>query len=561
MFLPTTPDEAVSLGWDRLDIVLVTGDSYIDSPCIGAAVIGKLLLTAGYRVGIIAQPDIASPADITRLGEPLLFWGVTSGSVDSMVANYTAGGKRRNKDDFTPGGINDRRPDRAVIVYTNLIRRYFKPTVPIVIGGIEASLRRIPHYDIRSNTIRRSILFDAKADILIYGMAETAVLALADRLKQREPFTDLCGICYIASSPSCNCIELEPFEQVAANPRSFARMFQIFYRNNDPETAKGLCQKHGNRYLVHRPPCPHLSVSELDAVHALDYERDLHPYYRRMGAVRALETIRFSVTTHRGCYGECNFCAIAVHQGRTVQSRSPASILREVQQMSRHPAFKGIVSDIGGPTANMYGFECRKKLEHGACIDKRCLYPAICKHLCVDHEPQIQLLKAIRDIEVVRHAFVASGVRYDLVLADRKNGMTYLTEIIRHHISGQMKIAPEHSESDVLDLMGKPGVDSLIAFKKCFDDIVRESGKSLHLTYYFMAGHPGCTKDHMHALKSFVSRHLHLIPEQIQIFTPTPSTYATLMYYTGEHPDTGQAVCCEKNPRQKEIQKQLLLKR
>jgi uncharacterized radical SAM protein YgiQ len=560
MFLPTTLDEVASLGWDRLDVVLITGDTYIDSSFIGAAVIGKSLLKAGYRVGVIAQPDLVSKADIARLGEPLLFWGVTSGSVDSMVANYTAGGKRRKQDDYTPGGLNTRRPDRAVIVYTNLIRRFFKPTVPIVLGGIEASLRRIPHYDLWSNTIRRSILFDAKADILIYGMGEKAVLSLADRLKCREPFTEICGLCYIADSPRSNWIELESFERVAADPGAFSRMFRLFSQNNDPVTATGLCQKHGTRYLIHTPPCPPLLVSEMDAIHELDYERDLHPFYRKAGEVRALDTIRFSVSTHRGCYGECNFCAIAVHQGRTVQSRSQASILREVRQMTHHPAFKGVISDIGGPTANMYGFECRKKQARGACIDKRCLFPDICTHLHVNHGPQISLLKAIRGIKAIRHAFIASGIRYDLILADRKNGMTYLTEIIHHHISGQMKIAPEHTESDVLNLMGKPGVDSLIAFKKCFDEICRASGKLCYLTYYFMAAHPGCTKEHMRALKSFVSRHLHLIPEQAQIFTPTPSTNATLMYHTGVHPDTGDAVFCEKSPQQKEIQKQLLLR-
>jgi uncharacterized radical SAM protein YgiQ len=558
MYLPTTQDEVTALGWDQLDVILITGDSYIDSPAIGVAVIGKVLLNAGYRVGIIAQPDTTSRTDITRLGEPLLFWGVTAGCVDSMVANYTAGGKRRKQDDYTPGGHNTRRPDRAVIVYANLIRRFFKPTVPIVLGGIEASLRRIPHYDTWSNRLRRAILFDAKADVLVYGMGETAVLALADRLKRQEPFTEICGICYIAATPRSDCIELESFEQVAADSRSFSRMFCSFYQNNDPVTAKGLCQKHGGRYLIHMPPCPPLSASELDAVHELDYERELHPYYRKNGEVRALDTIRFSITSHRGCYGECSFCAIAIHQGRAVQSRSPASILREVRQMTRHTKFKGIISDVGGPTANMYGFECRKKMEQGACRHRRCLHPDICKHLPIDHEPQTRLLAAIRDIEGVRRVFVASGIRYDLILEDPKSGMSYLTEIIQHHISGQLKIAPEHSASDVLDLMGKPGADRLITFKNCFGRIVRESGKPLHLTYYFMAGHPGCTKAHMRALNSFISRHLHIIPEQVQIFTPTPSTTSTLIYYTGEHPETGQAVFCEKNPLQKDSQKRLL---
>ena len=561
MFLPTTPEEVASLGWHRLDVILITGDSYVDSPFIGAAVIGKVLLRQGYRVGIIAQPDTLSGSDITRLGEPLLFWGVTSGSVDSMVANYTAAGKRRKHDDYTPGGLNDRRPDRAIIGYSNLIRRFFKPTVPIVIGGIEASLRRIPHYDFRIHAVRRSILFDAKADILVYGMGEQAVLSLAGRLRQGEPFTDTCGICYISGRARNDCIELAPFETVSVDPRSFSRMFQIFYQNNDPVTAKGLCQKHGSRYLIHTPPCPPLSQSELDAIHDLDYERELHPYYRKMGDVRALETIRFSIATHRGCYGECGFCAIAVHQGRTVQCRSQASILREVKALTAHSAFKGIISDVGGPTANMYGFECRKKRLKGACGDKHCLHPEICEHLRADHRHQIALLRAIREIKAVRHAFVASGIRYDLILSDRKFGLEYLTEVVNHHTGGQMKIAPEHTEKDVLDLMGKPGMDSLIAFKRLFDSICETTGKRLFLTYYFMAAHPGCTEAHMGRLKAFVSRNLHLIPEQVQIFTPTPSTVSTLIYHTGVHPVSGAPVFCEKQPKKKEKQKQILLRR
>ena len=561
MFLPTTPEEVESLGWPQLDIVLVTGDSYVDSPFIGAAVIGKVLLRQGYRVGVIAQPDVTSASDITRLGEPLLFWGVTSGSVDSMVANYTATGKRRKQDDYTPGGFNDRRPDRAIIVYSNLIRRFFKSTVPVVIGGIEASLRRIPHYDCWSNTIRRSILFDAKADVLVYGMGEKAILSLASKLKRRESFTETCGICYIAGSARSDCIEMEPFEKVSTDSQAFSRMFHLFYQNNDPATAKGLCQKHGARYLIHMPPCAPLSKSEMDAVHDLEYERDLHPFYRKHGDVRALETIRFSVSTHRGCYGECSFCAIAVHQGRTVQSRSRASILREVKEMAAHPAFKGIISDVGGPTANMYGFECRKKQVKGACSHKRCLHPEICDQLRVDHSLQIDLLKAIRETKGVRHVFVASGIRYDLILSDQKNGLMYLTELVHHHTSGQMKIAPEHTEKDVLDLMGKPGADSLIEFKRLFDAICKTSGKRLFLTYYFMAAHPGCTEAHMNRLKTFVSRHLHVIPEQVQVFTPTPSTFSTLVYHTGIHPVSGEPVFCEKQVSKKEKQKQILLKR
>lgn len=561
MFLPTTSEEIRALGWNKLDIILVTGDSYIDSPFIGAAVIGKVLFQNGYRVGIISQPCIDSSHDIARLGEPLLFWGVTSGSVDSMVANYTATGKYRKLDDYTPGGLNTRRPDRAVISYTNLIRRFFKPTVPIVLGGIEASLRRVPHYDYQTNSIRRSILFDAKADILIYGMGEKAAVLLAEKLKHRESFTGINGICYISRNPAPDFIQLDPYELVRTDTGAFSRMFQLFHENNDPITAKGLCQKHGTRYLIHNPPTRFLSEPELDEIYDLDYERDLHPYYQKLGSVRALETIRFSITTHRGCIGECNFCAISVHQGRMIQSRSQSSILREVEKITRHKAFKGIISDVGGPTANMYGFECKKFRLKSLCADKRCLYPGVCKNLRADHGKQIDLLKKIRDIKGVRHVFVASGIRHDLILADKKNGLEYLTEVVCNHTSGQMKIAPEHTEDEVLSFMGKPGQNSLMEFKRLFDEISKTSGKNLYLTYYLMAAHPGCTEAHMHKLKAFILKNLHLFPEQVQVFTPTPSTISTLIYHTGFHPDTGERVFSEKEKKKKEKQKNILMKR
>ena len=390
MFLPTTREEMNRLGWDQLDIILVTGDSYIDSPFIGVAVIGKVLSHAGYRVGIIAQPDIHSGEDIGRLGEPRLFWGVSGGSVDSMIANYTSLKRRRKSDDYTPGGINNRRPDRATIVYTNLIKRYSKNTKPIVLGGIEASLRRIAHYDFWSDRVRSSILFDAKADYLLYGMAEKAVIQFADALKEGADVRDIRGLCYIASERDvlqkrADYLELPSYETVKRDNQALIDMFHTFYRNNDPLTAKGLYQKHGTRYLVHNPPGMYLTQEELDAVYALDFERAQHPYYERQGKVKALETIKFSISTHRGCYGECNFCAITVHEGRTVQWRSPESILAEARQIANHPDFKGYIVDVGGPTANMYGFECAKKIRQGTCQDKRCLYPQVCPSLKADH--------------------------------------------------------------------------------------------------------------------------------------------------------------------------------
>ena len=399
MFLPTTREEMQRLGWDALDVILVSGDSYIDSPYIGVAVIGKMLVKAGFRVGIIAQPG---EQDIGRLGEPRLFWGVTAGSVDSMVANYTALKKRRKSDDYTPGGVNNRRPDRASIVYANWIRRFSKqnnvgahcmrpasgmcpPTEgarsaplqarPIVLGGIEASLRRVPHYDYWDDKVRRSLLFDAKADFILYGMAEKSTLEFAKALRDGNDPREIRGLCYIAKEKRDGYIELPAFETVAQDKNAFIEMFHTFYRNTDPVSAKGLCQQHADRWLVQNPPPLSEAQDELDAVYALDYERAQHPFYERQGPVKALETIRFSIATHRGCYGECNFCAIGVHEGRTIRSRSPRSIVREAEQLTKHPLFNGNIHDLGGPTANMYGFECDHKLRHGACPKKRYIFP------------------------------------------------------------------------------------------------------------------------------------------------------------------------------------------
>ncbi len=563
MFLPTTRQEMGQLGWDRLDIILVSGDSYIDSPFIGAAVIGRVLQRAGYRVGIIAQPDIQSDRDIGRLGEPQLFWGVTGGSVDSMIANYTSLKKRRKSDDYTPGGVNDRRPDRAAIVYTNLIKQYFKNTRPIVLGGIEASLRRIAHYDFWSDRVRASILFDAKADYLLYGMAEGAVVELAAALGAGADVRAIRGLCYIAAEneivPAKSAyVELPAYETVVHDKAAFTAMFHAFYRNNDALTARGLYQKHGPRYLVHNPPALPLSQEELDAVYALDFERAQHPYYEQQGPVKALETIKFSIATHRGCYGECNFCAIAVHEGRTVQWRSAESVVAEARQLTAQADFKGYIMDVGGPTANMYGFECAVKLRRGACRDKRCLYPSVCPSLRVDHSHQLELLTRLRQIKGVKKVFVASGIRYDMLLGDHDYGDAYLREVVTHHVSGQMKIAPEHTGPAVLKAMGKPGTESLLQFKTLFDRATQEAGKDQFLTYYLIAAHPGCTEEDMRNLKRFAGQKLRMNPEQVQIFLPAPSTYSSLMYHTGLDPFSGKPLFVEKDPLRKELQKEVV---
>ncbi|MCJ7695290.1 MAG: YgiQ family radical SAM protein [Anaerolineaceae bacterium] len=558
MFIPTTKEEVEKLGWEQLDVILVSGDTYIDSPYSGIAIIGKVLLNAGYKVGIIAQPDIKSPDDITRLGEAKLFWGVSGGLMDSMVANTTALGKPRRSDDHTPGGVNNRRPNRAVIVYTNLIKRYFKQTVPIVLGGVEASLRRVAHYDFWSDSIRRAILFDAKADYLLYGMADMSILELANALAMGDDPHHIRGLSYIAKESPVGYLELPSYEDVIEDKAKFTEMFHLFYRNNDPISARGLSQKHGARTLVQNPPPATLTQVELDAVYALDFEHAVHPYYAAEGEVRAMDTIRFGIPTHRGCYGECNFCSIAVHEGRTVSWRSQESILNEAKAMTKSPWFKGIIQDLSGPTANMYGFECRVKTTKGACPDKQCLYPDVCPILGVNHNPQTELLKALREIEGVRKVFVGSGIRHDMVLADGNYGTAYLQELVGHHVSGQLKLAPEHTQPKVLKRMGKPGTGPLLAFKKRFDDLSQSMNKRQFLTYYMIAAYPGCTDYDMEAMKQFASEKLELLPEQVQIFTPTPSTYGSLMYYTEMDPFTGEKIFVEKNPERKFRQKSVI---
>ena len=560
MFLPTTMEEVRKLGWEELDIILVSGDTYIDSSYNGSAVIGKWLLKHGFKVGIIAQPDINSDEDIKRLGVPKLYWAISGGCVDSMVANYTATKKKRKQDDFTPGGENNRRPDRAVIAYTNLIKRYFKNyDIPIVISGIESSLRRITHYDYWSNSLRRPIIFDAKADILSYGMGEKSMLALARALKGGREWRGIRGLCYIAKDKNESYVELPSYEECVADKFKFIDAFNSFYLNCDPITAKGLCQKCGDRYLIQNSPSENFTSDELDEIYSMDFEREVHPYYRSMGEVRALDTIRNSVTTHRGCYGECNFCAIAIHQGRTVVSRSEDSIVEEIKEIASAPKFKGYISDVGGPTANMYQVECTKKLKLGACPDRRCLYPKKCPALKIDHSRQIELLRRLKKIDKIKKIFIASGIRYDMILDDSKCGQLYLEELVKDHVSGQMKIAPEHTEDKVLSLMGKDGKAPLKEFKDRFYKVNEKYGLKQFLTYYLIAAHPGCDEKDMLDLKRFASAELKVNPEQVQIFTPTPSTYSTLMYYTEINPFTRKKMFVEKDNGRKQRQKDIVI--
>ncbi len=560
MFLPTTKEEMNRLGWDSLDIILISGDSYVDTSYNGSAVIGKYLTKYGFKVGIIAQPDIDSNVDIKRLGVPNLYWGISAGCVDSMVANYTATRKKRKNDDFTPGGINNKRPDRATISYTNLIKRNFKDTPrPIIIGGIEASLRRVVHYDFWTDKLRKSILFNSKADILSYGMGEKSMLELAHAISNGDSYTNIRGICYIAKEPREGYIELPSFEQCNEDKSKFIEAFKKFYENNDYITAKGLMQKQDTRYLIQNPPSILPSTKEMDEIYGLEYERRLHPYYQKQGKVKALETIQHSITTHRGCYGECNFCAIAVHQGRTISQRSIESITDEIKSISKLSSFKGNISDLGGPTANMYGVECEKKLRSGVCKDRRCIYPKTCKTLRLSHDKQIELLEKAKQINGIKKIFIASGIRYDLIIDDKKSGDLYLEVLIRDHVSGQLKIAPEHTEDEILNLMGKQGKDVLKKFKNKFYKLNEKLRKKQFLTYYLIAAHPGCNDGHMKDLKRFAKNELRVNPEQVQIFTPTPSTYSTLMYYTEINPFTGKKMVVEKDIMKKYKQKNILI--
>jgi uncharacterized radical SAM protein YgiQ len=547
-------------GWDCCDVILVSGDAYIDSPFIGVAMVGRMLERMGYKVGMIGQPDINSADDISRLGEPRLYWGVSGGSVDSMVSNYTATKKFRNSDDYTPGGKNDKRPDRAISVYCNLIRRYFKDTAPIVLGGIEASLRRVSHYDYWSDKLKKPILFDAKADVLVYGMGEIALEQLTRAIDEKRDYREIRGLCYISKEPVAAFHQMPSHQECLDDKEKYIDLFDLFYDNNDPIAAKGLCQPVDTRFLIQNPPCDHLNEDEMDANSNLPFTRELHPYYAKMGKVKCLETIKFSIMTHHGCWGECNFCAIGVHQGRTIRTRSEGNILKEAAEFNKYKDYKGIIADVGGPTANMYGYECNKKLKLGTCDHQRCVDAShLCKSMKVDHSRNINLLRQVREVPGVRKAFVASGVRYDLINADKKHGYEYLKEMVKHHISGQMKVAPEHTQQHVLELMGKPGKQELIDFKHLYDKLNKEEGKNQFLTYYLIAAHPGCDEKDMHELKRFTRDELQMNPEQAQVFTPTPGTYSAVMYYTEMDPITRKKIFVEKDTKRKEKQKQIVV--
>lgn len=556
--IPMTLEQVKKRGWSGLDIILVSGDGFVDHPSFGTAVIARVLEAEGFKVGVIAQPDWKSLDDIMTLGRPGLFFGVTAGNVDSMVANYTASKKRRKSDDYTPGGLGGRRPDRATIIYSNLIRRAYKDT-KIVLGGIEASLRRFAHYDWWSNKVRKSILVDSKADLLVYGMGEKPIVSIAKAMKEKgELPKDVKGTLYWTSNIPSEGKKIYSFEEISSDKSKYMKAFMDFYKETDAIGGQTLFQKQDNRYVVQNPP-QLLKTQELDKIYALPFTRKAHSIYSDQGRIKAEDTTKFSLTTHRGCYGECNFCAITLHQGRYVVSRTEESIISEAAHLSKEKDFRGTITDVGGPTANMYGFECAKKFKLGACKDRRCLSPTVCPSLKVNHTRYMNLLRKLKAMTGIKHVFVASGIRYDLIMADNNVGREFMRSLVKGHVSGQMKIAPEHTDKEVLNLMGKPagGVleDFIREFKQAKGDAER------YLIGYFIAAHPGSTIESMKSLRKYVKNKLGYNPQQIQIFTPTPSTISTAMYFTELHPYTGKKIFVEKDPRNREQQKHVLLSR
>jgi uncharacterized radical SAM protein YgiQ len=549
-------EEAARLGISRFDIILVTGDAYVDHPSFGTALIGRVLWDAGFTVGIIAQPDWKHDRDFTALGPPRLFFGISSGCVDSMVNNLTANLKRRKKDVYSPGGI-PHRPDRATIVYADRVHALY-PEIPVVIGGIEASLRRFAHYDFWQDRIRQSILADAPADLLIFGMGERQVCDIARRLDAGEPvhtIRDIAGTAYRMDmsewrgSPRDGIVEIPSFSEVSTDKIAYARAFALHYAEQDPVRGKPVVQPHPKTVIVQNPPALPLTAPELDHVFELPFSRQAHPSYRE--AIPALEPVQFSVTSHRGCFGACSFCALTHHQGRIVQSRSIGSIVCEVERMATMPEFRGTVQDVGGPTANMYGLSCRQWAASGACPDRHCT-PA-CPNLSTSHAQQVELLQQLRAIPGVRNVFVSSGIRYDLVPAD---DTVYLSELCEHHVSGHLKVAPEHIAPAVTACMNKPPGEVFEAFRTRFEALQKGKRKRQYLLPYFMSGHPGCTVADMIELAEYI-RDRNLYTEQVQDFTPTPMSVSTCMYYTGLDPFTLRPVYVPKG-REKKIQRALL---
>jgi len=559
-YLPVNREDMESRGWDQVDFVLVSGDAYVDHPSFGLAIISRVLEDAGYKVGIIPQPDWNKTEEFQRLGRPRLGFLVSAGNMDSMVNHYSVNKKIREKDSYSPGCKMGLRPDRATIVYCNKIREAYK-NVPIIIGGVEASLRRFAHYDYWSDTVRKSILIDSSADLLVYGMAEKQIVEIAAYLNdglEVKYIRHIPGTCYIADSlegVSSGYIEIPSFKKTAEDKTKYAEAFKVQYQEQDPVRGKTIVQQHGIKYLVQNKPEMPLSQAELDKVYGLSYLKDAHPMYERDGGIPALEEVKFSIVSSRGCFGSCAFCSLTFHQGRIVQSRSEESILHEAVEITNLEDFKGYIHDVGGPTANFRRPACLKQLKTGACKEKQCLHPSPCKSLHIDHQEYLGILRKLRKLPKVKKVFVRSGIRYDYIMADKSEH--FLKELLEHHVSGQLKVAPEHISPKVLHDMRKPAGKTFEQFREKFFKINERLGKKQFIVPYFMSSHPGSTLEAAVELAEYL-RDIHYQPEQVQDFYPTPGTLSTAMFYTGLDPLTMQKVYVPKSKTEKAMQRALL---
>ena len=560
-FLPISRADMERRGWDQCDFVYVIGDAYVDHPTFGHAIISRVLEDAGFRVGIIAQPDWKNPASVRVLGEPRLGFLVMGGNMDSMVNHYSMSKKRRKTDAFTPGGVLGKRPDHAAVVYCNLIRRTF-PKKPIIVGGIEASLRRLAHYDYWSDTMKRSLLLDAQADLLMYGMGERSIVEVAEALDSGLDVKDITYIrgCVYKTTDLENVYDamtLPSWEALNEDKRTYAESFYTQYYNTDPFIAKRLVEPYEQEgcYVVQNPPQEPLSTAEMDHVYALPYMRAWHPSYDALGGVPAIEEVKFSLTSNRGCFGGCSFCALTFHQGRIIQTRSHEAIIEEAKQVIADPDFKGYIHDVGGPTANFRHPSCAKQLTKGVCPNRQCLFPTPCKNLKVDHQDYLDLLRKLRELPGVKKVFIRSGIRFDYLMCD-KDG-TFLREMVEHHISGQLKVAPEHIADPVLQMMGKPSNSVYQKFITKYERLNEKLGKKQFVVPYLMSSHPGSTLTEAIALAEYL-RDLGYMPEQVQDFYPTPSTISTVMYYTGLDPRTMKPVYVPTNPHEKAMQRTLI---
>lgn len=559
-FLPLCRQDMIDRGWDRVDFVYVSGDAYVDHPSFGHAIITRHLEAHGYKVGIIAQPDWKDSASVTEYGEPRLGFLVSAGNMDSMVNHYTVSKKRRKTDAYTPGGVMGRRPDHAAVVYSNLIRQTYKDT-PVILGGIEASLRRMAHYDYWSDQLKRSILLDSGADLISYGMGERSILEIADALEAGIAVKDLTFIPgTVFKTRSLDCVYepevLPDYEELCADRLAYARSFYTQYCNTDPFTGKCLAEPYGGHlYVVQNPPARPLGQEEMDEIYAYPYEKTYHPSYEKDGGVPAISEVKFSLVSNRGCFGGCNFCALTFHQGRIIQTRSHESLIKEAKEMTKDPQFKGYIHDVGGPTADFRQPSCEKQLEHGVCKNRQCLFPKPCRNLKADHKDYVSLLRKLREIPGIKKVFIRSGIRFDYVMADPDD--TFFRELCAFHVSGQLKVAPEHVSDAVLARMGKPGNRVYQAFVKKYQKINRELGKDQYLVPYLMSSHPGSTLKEAVTLAEYL-RDIGHMPEQVQDFYPTPSTISTCMYYTGVDPRDMKPVYVPKNPHEKAMQRALI---